>query len=294
MNSAEPVKFTRQEDQPIYPKILYNRPVTRSGAGRLLVPGGHTGELSLPAAMQQLALAAGAGECIVALPDILAKFIGGAPNTTFVASSPSGSLGGDALGRLVQLSEDADAVALGASLSNNSHTAILIERLVQEIERPTIVFADALTALQHHVTRFTDRPETLVILTMPEVFKLSGALGLSIKIRPDGGLLNKLEIVQNLAAASQCHYAVYGSEIIVAAGGELIVTPTNYRLGLQPAAYWAVLSTFWLQNPTRRHEGLATGSYILGQISQEVGTTGRTSTADLATSISRLLAEHEA
>lgn len=294
MDQKEPVKFVRQDNQPLYPHILYNRPVTRSGAGRLLVPGGHSGELSLPAALQQLSLAAGVGECIVALPDVLAKFIGGAPHTTFVASSPSGSLGSEALGRLLQLGEDADAIALGASLSNNSHTAILIERLILELEQPVIVFADALVALQHHVTRFTERPDTLVILTMPEVFKLCGALGIHIQIRRDGGLLNKLEIVGNLAAVSQCHYAVYGSEIIVAAGDELVVTPTNYRLGLMPAAYWAVLSTFWMQNFARRREGLATGSYILREISREAGTAGRTSTADLAASIGRLLAEHEA
>lgn len=294
MNHSESVKFIRQDDLPLYPHILYNRPVTRRGAGRLLVPGGHSGELSLPAAMQQLSIATGVGECIVALPDVLAKFIGGTPSTTFVASSPSGSLGSEALGRLLQLSEDADAVALGASLSNNSHTAILVERLIQELERPAILFADALVALQHHATRFTERPGTLVILTMPEVFKLCSALGIHIQIRRDGGLLNKLEIVRGLAAASRCHYAVYGSEIIMAAGEELIVTPTNYRLGLLPAAYWAVLGTFWMQNPTRRREGLATGSYVLGHISRELGDTGRSSVTDIAKAITQLLSEHEA
>src|SRR4051812_44492732 len=114
-------KFVRQDGDPLYPKILYNRPVTRHGAGRLLVVGGHSGEFSLPTAVYQLALAAGVGDCQVVLPDSLLKFIGGLPGTNFVPSSPSGSLGSEALGRIVELSEEADAVAIGASLSNNSH-----------------------------------------------------------------------------------------------------------------------------------------------------------------------------
>ena len=64
-------QFDRQDGAPLYPKILYNRPVTRSGAGRLLAIGGHTGEFSLPTALYGFAMAGGAGECVVALPDRL-------------------------------------------------------------------------------------------------------------------------------------------------------------------------------------------------------------------------------
>ncbi|HSX00679.1 MAG TPA: hypothetical protein VLF67_00415 [Candidatus Saccharimonas sp.] len=282
-------RFVRQDEAPLYPKILYNRPVTRHGAGRLLVPGGHTGELSAPAALQQLALAAGTGECVVALPDMVAKLVAGAPGTVFVPSSPSGSLGQEALGRLLQLAEDADALALGASLSNNSHTFMLIERLFVELATPIIVFADALPALQHHLRLLTNRADALVILTMPEVFKLAGALQVPIHIRPDGGLLNKLEIVRDLAAASHCHYVVYGTETIIAAGDDLIVTPANYRLSLVPAAYWAVFGALWLQHPSQRREALATAAYILREVGSQLGATDRPAVPDIAAAIRHTL-----
>jgi NAD(P)H-hydrate repair Nnr-like enzyme with NAD(P)H-hydrate dehydratase domain len=285
--------FIQQDGAPLYPKILYNRPVTRQGAGRLLIVGGYASEFSLPTTMHQLALAAGLGECQVVLPDSLARVVGGAPDTLFVPSSPSGSLGTEALGRIVSLAEEADAVAIGASLSNNSHTSILVERLLQEVERPVIAFADALPALQHHVQLVTDREDCLVIITMPEVFKLAGQLGVAIAIRRDGGLMNKLEIIRDLAAASRCHYVVYGSEIVVAAGDELIVTPVNYRLSLIPAAYYSVMSTSWLQNPGRRREGLATGAYLLREASRSLGATDRPSAGQLATALDRLLDQAE-
>jgi NAD(P)H-hydrate repair Nnr-like enzyme with NAD(P)H-hydrate dehydratase domain len=286
-------QFTRQADTPLYPNVLFSRPVTRSGGGTLLVVGGHSGEFSQPTAIHQLALAAGVGECQVALPDVLAKLLGGAPGTHFVASSPSGSLGTEALGRILELSEEADAVALGASLSNNSNTSILVEKLAAELERPVVVFADALTVLQHNIRTVTDNPSALVIATMPEVFKLCGRLGIPINIRRDAGLINKLEIVQDLRADSACQYAVFGSEIIVAAGAEMVVTPINHRLSLIPALFHAVLSTFWLQNRGNKHAGLATAAYVIRAASAYLGATDRPAVADLAAALDRVLRQDD-
>jgi NAD(P)H-hydrate repair Nnr-like enzyme with NAD(P)H-hydrate dehydratase domain len=283
------IRFDRQSDEPLYPKILWNRPVARSGAGRLLVVGGHTGEFSLVTAVHEAAMAAGAGECTVVLPDALLKLLAGAPDTVFVPSSPSGSLGREALGQVLQLAEESDAVAIGANLSANSHTTILIERLLQEADRPIIAFGDALTAARNHLPALTSRPENLIIATMPEIFKLAGQLNIPINIRPDGGILNKVEIIASVRAATSCSLVVYGSEIIVAAGGDIVVTPVNYRLSLVPSIYYAVLSVFWIQNRPQAREGLATAAYVLGQASQIVGNTDRPSTTALAREITRLL-----
>lgn len=286
-------KFTRQTDEPLFPKTLYNRPITRMGAGRLLIVGGHSGEFSLPTAIHQFAVAAGIGEAAAILPDNLAKLLGGAPGTAFAASTASGSLGREALGRILELSEEADAVALGASLSNNSDTAMLAERLVQEIERPFVIFDDALVALRQNITTVTDNPRALVILTMAEVFKLAGALGIAISIRPGAGLINKLEIIRDVAAASACTYVVYGTEIVVAAGTELVVTPINYRLSLTPALFYGTLSTFWLQNFQNPIAGLATGAYLIAKSGTDLGDTERPSASQLAQTLSQALKQSE-
>jgi NAD(P)H-hydrate repair Nnr-like enzyme with NAD(P)H-hydrate dehydratase domain len=291
--SPNPPEFIRQTDEPLFPKVLYNRPITRMGGGRLLIVGGHTGEFSLPTAVHQFAVAAGVGEATAVLPDNLAKFLGGAPGTAFAASSTSGSLGREALGRILELSEDADAVAIGASLSNNSNTAMLTERLAQEIERPLIIFDEAISALRQNITAVTNNPHALIILTMPEVFKLCGALGIAINIRQGAGLINKLEIIQDLAAESRCAYAVYGTEIIVAAGADLIVTPTNYRLSLTPALFYGVLSTFWLQNKSNPTAGLATGAFLIAKTGAGLGDTERPSAGDLAKALSTALKQSD-
>ncbi|MBW4061990.1 hypothetical protein HJC99_05460 [Candidatus Saccharibacteria bacterium] len=274
--------FIRQDDSPLFPAILFNRPVTRGGAGRLLIAGGHTGELSQPTALFALAGAAGAGECLVALPDALLKLLAGTPSTTFVASSPSGSLGREALGRLLELSEDMEAVALGVSLSSNSETAILIDRFIGETVRPVIAFDEAITLSLSNPHTLLKSADNLLVLTMPQVFKLADQLGVAVQIRPGGGLINKLEIVASVSAQMAASMLVYGTEIIIAVPGQpLIVTPTDYRLSLYPAAYYALASVFWMQNPARRREGLATGAFILGQISRHIQTDKRFTISDL-------------
>lgn len=267
---AELPVFERQSGELLYQKVLWNRPVSRLGAGRLLLPGGHSGQFSLVTGIHQVAEASGAGECVAALPDSLVKTLGGAPSTTFLASSPSGSLGREALAGLLELSEDADSILIGANLSNNSLTTILIERFMTESERPVIAFEDALVSLQHDLKALAERPGNLLIVTMPEIFKLAAALGVAITIRRDGGILNKLEIIRDVAAASKCDYVVYGSEIIVSVDGKLGVSAVNYRLGQMPAMYIGTLSVFWTQNPKQRYEGLMTGAYILGKVSERI------------------------
>lgn len=258
-----------------------------------MIVGGHSGEFSLPTAIHQFATAAGIGEATAVLPDSLAKFLGGAPGTTFAASSTSGSLGREALGRILELSEEADAVAIGGSLSNNSNTAILIERLIAEIDRPVIVFDEGLVALRQNIAAITDNPRALVIATMAEMFKLAGSLGVAINIRPGGGLINKLEIIQNIAAASRCAYAVYGTELVVASGADLIVTPLNYRLALTPALFYGVLSTFWLQNFTNPTAGLATGAYLIAQAGADLGNNGTPTATGLTKALARALKQSD-
>src|SRR5207253_2814322 len=98
-----------------------------------------------------------------------------------------------------------------------------------------------------------------------------------------------LEIIQDLRAAGACEYAVFGPEIIVATDTAMVVTPINYRLALIPALFYAVLSTFWLQNRQNRRAGLATAAYVIREASAHLGPTERPSTADLAASLDRVL-----
>lgn len=285
--------FERQSDAPLYPKVLWNRPVSRTGAGRLLVLGGHSGEFSAVTTFYELAMSAGAGECRVVLPSSLLKLLAGMPEANFVPSSPSGSLGREALAEVLELAEDADSLVLGSNLSNNSETTILLERLLQESKRPAVLFDEALVSLQHDLPNVASESRNLLVVTMPEVFKLAGVLGVPINIRPDGGLINKLEIIRDVAASSKCDYALYGSELIVASDGKLVVTHLATRQTLPPALFAAILAVFWTQNQSNRLEGLAAGSYVLGRLTEAIKANEHLTTTQIAGALRGVLTETE-
>jgi NAD(P)H-hydrate repair Nnr-like enzyme with NAD(P)H-hydrate dehydratase domain len=272
--------FKFQRTAPLYPKILYNRPVSRHAAGRLLVVGGHASDFSMPTTIYQFALAAGLGDCHVVLPDGLAKLLAGAPGTYFVPQTSSGSLSPMALGRILELAEESDALALGASLSNNSETTILTEKIVTSTVSPLIVFDEALPLLKHLMPTLTKKPTTLLILTMAEVFKVCGALGIPVRSTSDTGLIVKLRIIQNLLDEISCQLAVIGPDIITSSKEGLIVTPIDPGLLQIPSLLYAVLSVFWLQNRTDPAAGLATGAFITHILSRSASATA--STASLA------------
>jgi NAD(P)H-hydrate repair Nnr-like enzyme with NAD(P)H-hydrate dehydratase domain len=281
--------YARQDETPLYPKVLLNRPVSRSGAGRLLMIGGHSGDFYLPTNIYEVAMAAGLGETSVVLPDSLLKLLGGMSATTFVASSPSGSLGREARGQIMELTEEADLVLIGGNLSRNSETTILVEHLLTDVARPIMVIDDAISIIEHQSNLITGRTSTLVVATMPEMFKLAKALRVPISIRRDGGILNKLEIVRDIAAASSCDYVVYGSETIVSSGGRLGFTPANYRLSLAPAFIYGVIATFLTQNPKTPFEGLMTGAYVINQVGKSIGAEERPGMATLTKALRQVL-----
>lgn len=261
---AEPI-FLRQTDTPLFPKVLWNRPVSSIGAGRLLIIGGHTGAFSLPQGIYQLAEAAGIGEVQVLLPDSLRPLLAPLGIGLFAPSTGSGSLSKKALGEILNIAQNYDTSLIGPSLSNHSEVTVLVEALLAKHPGQIVVVEDALIAARHNPALLTTREDCLVILSMEEAFKLAGSLELAISIRPDRGVLNKIEIMQALARAGTCAFVLYGPELIVTSSEKVSMTPLPlYNAGFLPAIY-SVCSTFWTQNPTNRFEGLTTAAYVLSQ-----------------------------
>lgn len=262
--------YLKQTDQPLFPKILWNRPLRSSGAGRLLLPGGHPGHFSVIQAVYQIAKAAGIGQCTLALPDSLRALLAEIPDSRFLPSTPAGSLGNGALGELLRMAGDSDALALGADLSNSSETSILAEALVtRSAEARVVAFGDAFTSMKHNLKALIDRPNTLIVATMPQIFVLSEAAGVPIRIK-SGDVTNKIEIMQELAQASKADYALVSRELIVAAEGKISLTTSVSAMDFFLPAAIGLTSVFWIQNPSKPFEALTAGAYALRQARETV------------------------
>lgn len=282
--------FERQFEQPLYQKILWNRPISRATAGRLLLVGGHKSNVALIQSSYQVAEAAGVGDLTILAPDALRTLVGAVPQIDFAPSTPSGSLAKAALAQLVELSSYADTVLLGLDASNNSETAILFENFVNHFHQPLILADEALSVIAMSPDAFRSRPQTLIILSMQQLFKLADQLQLPITIKPDSGIYGKIDIVASLWEVIKIDIALVGPEIIIKIGEQVSITPlASQPSALMPAAY-AVLSVFYTQNPTARYEGLTTAAFL---IKQAIESAANASIAEVSTSLVQALKTQE-
>lgn len=277
--------YLTQTEAPLFPKVLWNRPLTKTSAGRLLLIGGYQTEFQPVQAIYQLANASGIGECTVVMPDSLQKLLQSFQDTTFVASSPSGSLGKGAINELLHLASEYDGLSVGASLSNNSETAMTIERILSESQHPRCLYLDALDIVVFNPKLITANRNVCMIVTMPELFRLAGKLGVALNIQPERGLLGRVELVQSVAGAMKASLVYMGKELIIVSNGQTSVTP-DISARLNQAIY-ATMSVFWTHKPN--FEQLTTAAFIIRQISNQLANEDKIALPQIAEALDKAL-----
>ena len=282
--------FERQPDQLLFPKILWSRPISRQTAGRLLVVGGHRSGVAHLQVGYQIAAASGVGALTLLLPDALRPLLGTIPEITFGPSTSSGSLAKPALAELIELASNADTTLIGIDASNNSETAILFESFVAKYHQPLIVVDNGLEVIATNPEAFARRPDTLVILTMQQLFKLAGKLQLPLHIKPDAGLGGKVGIVNDLWEVLRTDLAIIGPEIIIKVGQRVSITPLEYQSANLLATAYGVLAVFYTQNPAAHYEGLTTGAFL---VKQAIASAADPSVSQLSASLAKALDSHE-
>ncbi len=282
--------FDRQTTELLFPKVLWNRPISRATAGRLLLVGGHKGGVATLQGTHQVAGATGIGALTLLVPDVLRPLLGTLPEIDFGATTLSGSLGNGSLATMQELADHADAVVLGADASNNSETTILTEKFVTSYNRSLVLVDDAFNMIVQTPDLIRDRQNTLIVLSMQQLFKLAGQLNLPIHIRPDAGVSGKVEILESFWNVLKVDLALVGPEIIIKVGDKVSVTALRSQpAGLLPAAY-GVLSVFYTQNQKAPYEGLTTGAYLL---KMGVPEEASASLGDICTGLIEVLKAHE-
>lgn len=282
--------FERQFDQPLYQKILWNRPISRGTAGRLLIVGGHKSSVALIQSTNQVAEAAGVGALSLLLPDALRPLIGGVPQVDFGPSTPSGSLAKAAMAQLVEMSSHADTTLLGPDASNNSETAILYENFIAHYQQPLILADEALGVIGMTPDEIRNRPHTLVVLTMQQLFKLADRLQMPVQIKPDSGVNGKVDIVADLSDVLKVDLALIGPEIIIKVGEQVSVTPLASQPTALVSAVYGAMAVFYTQNPAARYEGLTTAAFL---IKQAIESAVDASVTQIAASLTEALKTHE-
>ena len=200
---------------------------TKYAAGSVLVVGGAPGFAGAPVMAGRAALRAGAGIVWLAVPGDVATEIATVHPELMVKEMSVG----------LDLTERADAVAVGPGLGRGDEAGRLARRLAQRHRGPIVVDADALFALAGRL-ELTARRRIPAVLT-PHEGEMARLLGRDAEwVRA-----NRLAAAREAAAASRAVVLLKGADTLVASpGGERVVVSVSDTPGLATAGSGDVLT----------------------------------------------------
>jgi NAD(P)H-hydrate epimerase len=198
------------------------RESTKFAVGSVLVCGGSTGLTGAPSMAAEAAMRAGAGYVTALVPASL--------NVVFeirlleVMSVPlpddSGSLTADAVERVIERCERADALVLGPGLGRTEGALEVARQVAAAAPRPLLLDADGLNAHAGRLESLAGRSAASVLT--PHAGELARLLD------TDSGAVSAMRLASARAAAGAAH------AIVVLKGDDTIVAAPDGRVGVSP------------------------------------------------------------
>lgn len=251
--------WQQQSNEPLFPDILWSRPESKQGAGKLLIIGGNSFGFAAPAQAFSVATNAGAGDIRVLLPVGLEKLVGHMEGAQFAPQNPSGSFSKQALDAMLQHASWSDCVLLAGELGRNSETAITLETFIKKYSGLLCVTKDAVDYFIQSPNDILQRPHTTIVLSLEQLQKI----GIHVKHEKAVTFgMSSPVLAEWLHEFTQQYPCIiitaHNESVFVAHEGSVVShhTKTDDKIWRVPTA--ARASVFWLQNPTKPVEAIAT------------------------------------
>lgn len=252
--------WLKQTDEPLFPDTLWAKPERKNQAGKLLIIGGHLHGFEQAATAYENSTLAGIGQVKVTLPDKLKPLLGSSlEGAVFSASTNSGTLAQASLSELKSYATWADGVLL-LQPGENSETTLLLTRFIKEVDKPLIIAEDVMTQIQHDFKQLIPASTSWLILTVNGLQTVMKLLGSQRAIRHDMGLRPLVVATTSEPLLSPYNIlCIYEDNVVVLSGGLAITTRRSPEPQLAALAAWA--ATWWIQQPTKPLEAIATAVF---------------------------------
>lgn len=249
--------WQQQTDKPLYPDILWSRPESKQGAGKLLIIGGNKFGFAVPATAFSAANQAGVGTLRVLLPEGLHKLVGGMPEAHFAPQNPSGSFNKQALDSMLLHASWADAVLLAGELGRNSETAVTLEDFAVKYNGPLTITRDAADYFINSPQEILKRPNTCLVISFEQLQKIGmhSKSEQAITFGMQAAVL--AEWLHEFTKTTQAIIVTLHNEMLFVARDGQVATQ-NYK---NDEKVWRVpvatrASVFWMQNPNKPLEAI--------------------------------------
>lgn len=248
--------YKKQTNEPLFPDILWNKPITRQASGKLLLIGGHSRQFSLTQSAFMYAQEAGAGEVKAVLPQHLRKLTGDLPDCLFVEATPSGSIAKAAYEQITGFANDSDAVLLPGELSFNEETTSLTESLLTDTEKPIIIGGEIIDMLLHSPMSLLNA--AAIIARPDQLSELASKLDIPIYVKKSN-LQKELKLLEALGQQLDMPIICYGEHVLVTHKDEVSLTSVSVS---NPAKLFAYSAVFYMQH-NDKFQALTTAVYQL-------------------------------
>jgi NAD(P)H-hydrate epimerase len=191
--------------------------------GRVLVVAGSRGFTGAAALCSESTLPAGAGMCFLAVPESLNATLEAKVTEVITVPVPegeSGSLGAGALAQLKEKAKECEAVVIGPGLSRAREVGDVVVGLMKAAERPMVLDADGLNALEGRAEELRKRRGPTVVTPHPgEMARLTGQSVAAVKFEA-------VECARRFASEHDVVVVLKQARTVVAGPrGELYVCP---------------------------------------------------------------------
>ncbi|MBP6961983.1 hypothetical protein KBB49_00390 [Candidatus Saccharibacteria bacterium] len=255
--------WLKQGTEPLFPDILWSRPESKSGAGKLCIIGGNSHGFGAPGIAYNSSMSAGVGSVSVLMPDAIKKIVKGLlPDAEFAPSTPSGSFSRQALDSLLSSSNWGDCTLLAGDVGRNSETAVLFEAFVKKYSGLLTITQDAVDFFKETPKDLSDRPDTLIVLSISQLQKL---FMFTPTITP---IILSMSVVQLAEALHE--YTLEHCAVIVTKHNDLIFTASKGQVSTtkDTRKIWRVetagrASVFWLQNLGHAFEAITSSIHAV-------------------------------
>ncbi len=221
--------------------VLPRRPsdAYKNKVGLVYVLAGSTGMTGAATLTSLSALKAGSGLVYLGIPASLNAIL--EEKATEVITKPlpeaePGHLGESATAPILDHLTGMDVFALGPGLGTHPSTAKLVQNLVRQVEKPTVIDADGLNNLQDHTDLLRNRTAPTVLTPHPgELSRLTGLGTREI-------LANRIEVARRFAAEWGVVLVLKGSPSVTASPDGMVMINSSGNAGMATGGSGDVLT----------------------------------------------------
>ncbi len=248
------------DDTPLFPDILWSRPETKQGAGKLLIVGGNSFGFAAPGQAYEAAIGAGVGALRVLLPEALRKTVGShLPDAEYAPNNPSGSFARTALDTMLVHAHWGDAVLLAGELGRNSETAVTLELFVKKFSGLLACTRDATDYFLKTPQDILDRQNTLIVLSIEQLQKVAAASHYEEPLLFSMGAALVASWLHEFSAAHQAVLVLcHDGQLFAAHRGRVASQRVTFDDKIWRVKTAARASVYWLQNPAKPFESVVT------------------------------------